>query len=68
MQPTNPVSGGTFTTPSSYSLGGPGDIVLVQVFYQLPVVSAPLGFSMANTSDGNALIVATSVFRNEPYQ
>ncbi len=39
VQMTNPVSGGTFTSPSNYSLGGPGDIVLVQVFYQLPVVS-----------------------------
>jgi len=68
MQMTNPVSAGTFNSPSNYSLGGPGDIVLVQVFYQLPVVSAPLGFSMANTSDGNALITAVAVFRNEPYQ
>jgi Flp pilus assembly protein TadG len=68
MQMTSPVNGGTFTAPNSYSLGGPGDIVLVQVFYQLPVMSAPLGFNMANTSDGNALITATAVFRNEPYQ
>lgn len=68
VQMNNPVSGGTFTTPSNYSLGGPGDIVLVQVFYQLPVVTAPLGFNMATTSNGNAVIVATSVFRNEPYQ
>lgn len=68
VQMTNPVSGGTFNSPSNYSLGGPGDIVLVQIFYQLPVVTAPLGFTMANTSNGNALIVATAVFRNEPYQ
>lgn len=68
MQMTSPVSGGTFTQPSNYSLGGPGDIVLVQVFYQLPVMTAPLGFTMATTSNGNALITATAVFRNEPYQ
>jgi Flp pilus assembly protein TadG len=68
VQPNSPVSGGTFTKPSNYSLGGPGDIVLVQVFYQLPVMTAPLGFTMAATTDGNALITATSVFRNEPYQ
>lgn len=68
MQMTNPVTGGTFTAPSNYNLGGPGDIVLVQVFYQLPVVTAPLGFNMATTSNGNALITATAVFRNEPYQ
>ncbi len=68
VQMTNPVNSGTYTAPSNYSLGGPGDIVLVQIFYQLPVVSAPLGFTMANTSNGNALISATAVFRNEPYQ
>lgn len=68
VQMTSPVSGGTFTNPNSYSLGGPGDIVLVQVFYQLPVMTAPLGFTMATTSNGNALITATAVFRNEPYQ
>jgi Flp pilus assembly protein TadG len=68
IQPSNPMSGGTFTKPSNYSLGGPGDIVLVQIFYQLPVVTAPLGFTMATTSNGNALIIATAVFRNEPYQ
>jgi Flp pilus assembly protein TadG len=68
VQMTNPVNSGTFTAPNNYSLGGPGDIVLVQVFYQLPVMTAPLGFNLANTSNGNALITATAVFRNEPYQ
>jgi Flp pilus assembly protein TadG len=68
VQMNSPVTGGTFTAPSNYNLGGPGDIVLVQVYYQLPVVGGPLGYTMANTSDGNALITATAVFRNEPYQ
>jgi len=68
MQMTSPMNNGTFTPPSNYNLGGPGDIVLVQVFYQLPVATAPLGFNMATTSNGNALITATAVFRNEPYQ
>jgi Flp pilus assembly protein TadG len=68
MKMNNPVTGGTFTTPSNFDMGGPGDIVLVQVYYQLPVVSAPLGYTMANTSSGNALITAVAVFRNEPYQ
>jgi len=68
VQMNSPVNNGTFTAPSNYNLGGPGDIVLVQVFYQLPVMTAPLGFNMATTSNGNALIVATAVFRNEPYQ
>jgi len=65
---TNPMNNGNFTPPNNYNLGGPGDIVLVQVFYQLPVMTAPLGFNLATTSNGNALITATAVFRNEPYQ
>jgi Flp pilus assembly protein TadG len=65
---SSPVSSGVFTNPANYNLGGPGDIVLVQVYYQLPVVTAPYGFNLATTSSGNALIIATSVFRNEPYQ
>lgn len=69
MTQTNPVSNGTFSTSSnSFTMGGPGDIVLVQVFYQLPVSGGPLGFTLANTNNGNAVLVGTSVFRNEPYQ
>lgn len=68
MQMDNPMSGGTFTAPNSFTMGGPGDIVLVQVFYKLPVVMAPLGFNLASGGAGNALIVGTAVFRNEPYQ
>ena len=68
MNFNNPISGGTFTAPSTFNPGGPGDIVLVQVFYQVPVSPAPLGFNLANTSNGTAIIVGTAVFRNEPYQ
>ncbi len=68
MTQSNQVSGGTFTPSNNFDMGGPGDIVLVQVFYQLPVSGGPLGFTLANTSNGNAVLVATSVFRNEPYQ
>ena len=51
----------------SYQTGGPGDIVMVQVFYQWPVVSGPLNFNLANMSGNSDLLVATVVFRNEPY-
>ncbi|HVA11925.1 MAG TPA: TadE/TadG family type IV pilus assembly protein [Stellaceae bacterium] len=69
MSMGSPVQNGTFSSSNlSFSPGGPGDIVLVQVFYQLPVSTAPLGFSLASTNTGNALLMATSVFRNEPYQ
>jgi Flp pilus assembly protein TadG len=69
MSQTSPISNGTFNASSnSFSMGGPGDIILVQVFYQLPVSGGPLGFTLANTNNGKAVLVGTSVFRNEPYQ
>jgi Flp pilus assembly protein TadG len=52
----------------NYSLGGPGDIVLVQAFYQWPVIAGPLGFDLSNLSNSSRLLVATAVFRNEPYR
>ena len=64
----NPLSGGNFNSASmNYSIGTQGDIELVQVFYQWPVYTAPLGFSLSNMNGNSRLLVATAVFRNEPY-
>ncbi|MGD0864096.1 MAG: TadE/TadG family type IV pilus assembly protein [Rhizomicrobium sp.] len=64
----NPLSGGNFNSGSmNYSIGTQGDIELVQVFYQWPVYTAPLGFSLSNMNGNSRLLVATAVFRNEPY-
>jgi Flp pilus assembly protein TadG len=69
MSMLNPVQSNNFQSASlHYSLGGADDIVLVQVFYILPVVTAPLRFNLSNLSSNNRLLVATAVFRNEPYQ
>jgi Flp pilus assembly protein TadG len=69
MSMLNPVQSNNFQSSSlHYSLGGANDIVLVQVFYILPVVTAPLRFNLSNLSSNNRLLVATAVFRNEPYQ
>ena len=51
----------------SYTPGGPGDIVVVQVMYQWPVVLGPLGFNLSNLANGNRLLMSTAVFKNEPY-
>jgi len=58
---------GQVTNAWSYTPGGPGDIVVVQVMYQWPVVLAPLGFNLSNLANGNRLLVSTAVFKNEPY-
>jgi len=58
---------GQVTNQWTYSPGDPGDIVVVQVMYQWPVVFAPLGFNLSNISNGNRLLVSTAVFKNEPF-
>jgi len=58
---------GNVTNTWSWSPGNPGDIVVVQVMYQWPLVLGPLGFSLANLSNGNRLLISTAAFKNEPY-
>jgi Flp pilus assembly protein TadG len=60
-------SNGNVTNNWSYNTGAPGNIVVVQVMYQWPVVLGPLGFNLSNLSNGNRLLVSTAVFKNEPY-
>ena len=59
---------GNLTSTWSYVPGGPGDIVILRVMYSWPVVAGGLLPGLANQSNGNRLLVATSVFKNEPYQ
>jgi Flp pilus assembly protein TadG len=51
----------------TWSPGNPGDIVVVQLIYQWPILLGPLGFNLANLANGNRLLVSTAVFKNEPY-
>jgi Flp pilus assembly protein TadG len=52
----------------TYSPGGGGDIVIVRAMYNWPVVAGPLLPGLANQPNGDRLLVATSVFKNEPFQ
>ena len=58
---------GNVTNSFGYNTGNAGDIVVVQVMYQWPVVLGPLGFNLSNLGNGNRLLVSTAVFKNEPY-
>lgn len=63
----NPISNGKFSSSNlPYSPGAPGDVEVVQVFYQWPVWPGPLNFTLSNTSGNTNVIVATAAFRNEP--
>jgi Flp pilus assembly protein TadG len=58
---------GNFVDNFTYSPGAPGDIVVVRLMYQWPVYVSLLGFNLADISGGKRLLMATSVFRNEPF-
>jgi Flp pilus assembly protein TadG len=62
----NPTTGAV-TNTWSYNTGNPGDIIVVQVMYQWPVVLGPLSMNLSNLSNGNRLLVSTAVFKSEPY-
>lgn len=61
-------NGNMSTSSFTYSPGGPGDIVVVRLYYQWPVYVSLLGLNIGDMSGNNRLIVATAAFRNEPYQ
>jgi Flp pilus assembly protein TadG len=53
----------------SYNTGSHGltpDTVILQVMYEWPVFGAMMNFNLANLSNGKRLLMATSVFKNEP--
>jgi Flp pilus assembly protein TadG len=59
-------SDGNVTNPWKFEMGGADQIVVMRLMYQLPVISAPLGFDMSNMQGGRRLLIATSVFQPEP--
>ena len=56
-----------FVPPNNYLPGGPGDIVVVRLFYQWPLFVTGLGFDISNLSGSKRLLTATAAFQNEPY-
>jgi Flp pilus assembly protein TadG len=64
---TDPITGGNFVNNMQYKPGGPGDIVVVRVFYQWPIYVTNLGYNIANLNGSKRLLSATAAFKNEPY-
>ncbi len=53
------------TNTWSYSQGSPGDVVILRVMYNFPVLGGTIG--LANQPNGTFLMIGTAVFKNEPY-
>jgi len=56
-----------FINNMQYSPGGPGDIVVVRLFYQWPQIVTGLGYNITNLAGNKRLLYATAAFRNEPF-
>jgi Flp pilus assembly protein TadG len=63
----NPVQNGQFQNNSFvFQPGAPGDVVVVQIFYQWPIFVNLMGLNLANLTNNSRLLIATAAFRNEP--
>jgi len=64
----NPVQNGAINPALlGFQPGIAGNIELVQVYYPWPVGPNIFGVNLANLGGSSSLLIATSVFRNEPY-
>jgi Flp pilus assembly protein TadG len=63
-----PITNGQLDTSNmNYTPGVAGDIVVVRLYYQWPVFVSMFGDNLSNLNGNKRLLVATSVFRNEPF-
>ena len=56
---------GTLANTLPYTLPTPGQIAVLQVLYQWPVIGLPLGWNFANLGNGTYLMMSTQVFMVE---
>jgi Flp pilus assembly protein TadG len=65
---TDPIDAScNYAPPNNYLPGGPGDTVVVRLFYQWPIFVTGLGFNLACGSGSKRVLTATAAFQNEPY-
>lgn len=61
-------SNGNVSNSWTYKPGGAGQITVVRIMYVWDVSKGPLGFDLSTLSTGKRLLIATAVFKTEPYQ
>ena len=65
--PPDPLDGEGFDPSGlTYANGNPGDLVLVRVWYQHPLLTTFLSQGLSHVGDRTAMLTATTAFRNEP--
>ncbi len=58
---------GNPTNTWTYDVGGAGSIVVMRLMYVWPVLPGPLNFNLSNQGTAKRMLMATSVFKSEPY-
>ncbi len=58
---------GTVANTWAYSPGNPGDVMVVQLIYQWPIVGGPFGYVLSNLGNGTTEMMGVTAFRIEPY-
>ncbi|SDT88866.1 TadE/TadG family type IV pilus assembly protein [Stappia sp. ES.058] len=61
------IDDGKITEDTAYNHGEAGDIIIVRALYRWPMVSSLMKTNFADLGSGDRLLVATAVFRNEPF-
>jgi Flp pilus assembly protein TadG len=58
---------GQVTNTWAYNPGNPGDVMVVQLIYQWPIVAGPFGYVLSNLGNGKTEVMGVAAFRVEPY-
>ncbi len=65
----DPLASGVFDQSKLvYQPGGPGDRILVRIWYQQPIATPFIAQALSRTSDHKVYLTTSLAFRNEPYQ
>lgn len=62
-----PVTNGALNTSSSFDMGNAGDIVVLRAYLPWTPFLNPYGYANVRLSNGDTLLGASAVFKNEPY-
>jgi len=67
--PDSPIKNGEMDKGDlDYDIGGPGDLMLVRVWYSQPLVTPFMSQAVSRLKSGAIVISVATAFRNEPYR
>lgn len=61
------IEDGKMTNDVGYNHGEANEIVIVRAMYRWPMISSLMATNFADLATGDRLLVATAIFRNEPF-